>query len=1242
MKKLIILQRFMHQLRNGCGVSTCMVSTCFTCRKRLAGKAPIRRYNVSSARTLAVYLAGRDNPEDGLCPALRQTKDVSKPSMNGLILTTARHDLFPIERKRSTGHSKGSKPKLKSRPDSKPAPGPQVQDSNQGGKSPSKHVHRSKRNHDAAEGSLGEHETPSTTYEYTVRERPSNKDHRSFAANVFGTVAFRMLEWLTPQAHATMKDQWSRDANEEAFGGTASKASSITSPRTDVDIESETITKSMTVLSTELPEKLSSTEPLLPSPSKDPVKSRRSSEATFRTTQATKPNRRKSLDPPPQQPTVEDPRSPTRSPKMSSIHGDRPAPPLKTNPTALPRSVIGISKVFENVQPIAPLASDVAVEPDQKTVQEDGVDHEPQVVRDSDTKPSCEIQEETTPPSRNVDEASSTAVDYPLPQSLSRLNTQIVEFICNTFDEDRTSESLLDDEFLISKPPQAASMAKVALARRKQGSGKVPTRQWKAFNEQTLFHVLSNPHALVESFTENGKLFDSQTLSHCMERLTKAKPSLVFHSLWMAAESLFDPPRALQKRKLNTKGGPSPSPRILSNFERGCVMSICLHALIGSIPVPPETNIMSELSLIRSKGLTLSYFKHALTQPNWFIEQYDDAFSNDLATRLARRICCAVTAHEQFTKVLKFKGIRPREDQSPDMVTSVIRHITIFGAMESPRQHEIEPDERFVYEERSQALVLDWAKTVLFHDWDGQPVFPTNGPFAGALALIKAMCTFSRPPFETKTNQNDTDNHGDGLLIVDTNYSTDYFSDRLDSLEVPIAWLDFLSTENKGHLLDHPYLFSQDRLVSFFRSINFYRMSSTFEESSSLKTRMKAILERGSLITNTHHKTVLQDLLKTASAKYLVLQISRDSVLRDAFNQLWRREERELLRPLKVRLGEDDGEEGFDSGGVQQEFFRLAIAECLDPNHGAFTIDDRTRMAWFAPGSLVESWKFELMGLLVSLAVFNGLTLPVTFPKALYRKLLDWPVEDLSHIEDGWPSLASGLQSLLEWDEENGSVEDIFSRTYEFSVSTHGSHVTRHMTSDDSSWPQMGESEQATDELEEAPLVTAENRRAYVKDYVRYLTDVSVRPQFAAFERGFRACLVPKSLRLLNPSLLQSLVEGEQEIDIAELRRYTRYVGWDASHHTVKDFWSIVKRYDENMKRRLLEFVTASDRLPVGGMQNLQFVVQKNGEEEGEGGHLPTAYTCYGTLLLPEYRDKEVLKKWLTMALENAQGFGFA
>jgi hypothetical protein len=486
------------------------------------------------------------------------------------------------------------------------------------------------------------------------------------------------------------------------------------------------------------------------------------------------------------------------------------------------------------------------------------------------------------------------------------------------------------------------------------------------------------------------------------------------------------------------------------------------------------------------------------------------------------------------------------------------------------------------------------------------------------------------------------------LLLGDVQFRVDYLSERLDFIEMPVKWLSFKSTRWRRHILDYPYIFSPETLVSFFRSINFARMSRMFEESSSLKTRMSAIVDPGSLITNPHHKMVLQDLLRTASSKYLVLEVGRENVARDAFDQLWRRERRELLRPLKVHLGENSGEEGFDSGGVQQEFFRLAIAECLDPGFGAFTVDERTRMAWFAPGSLTEDWKYELVGLLMSLALYNGLTLPVTFPRALYRKLLGNPVEELHHIADGWPDLASGLTTLLEWDEKNGLIEDIFARTYEFSVSSLGTIVTREMRADGSTvWPNAASS--ATDiepphmdNSDDAPLVSNDNRDDYVIDYIRYLTDASIRRQYLAFERGFASCLDKKSLSLLCPSTLQSLVEGVQEIDIGELKRYARYVGWDTSHRTIKDFWSIVKRYDEGMKQRLLEFVTSSDRVPVGGMKNLQFVIQKNGEEDGTGGHLPTAYTCYGTLLLPEYRDKEVLRERLGMALQNAQGFGFA
>lgn len=116
------------------------------------------------------------------------------------------------------------------------------------------------------------------------------------------------------------------------------------------------------------------------------------------------------------------------------------------------------------------------------------------------------------------------------------------------------------------------------------------------------------------------------------------------------------------------------------------------------------------------------------------------------------------------------------------------------------------------------------------------------------------------PLFSLQRRLQIADENKNSLLLGGIQFRVDYFSERLDSIEMPIAWLSFPSSGQRRHLLDYPFLFSPDILVSYFRSINFARMSRMFEESSSLKTRMGAIVDPGSLITDPHHKVVLQDL----------------------------------------------------------------------------------------------------------------------------------------------------------------------------------------------------------------------------------------------------------------------------------------------------------------------------------------------------------------------------------------------
>jgi hypothetical protein len=347
-------------------------------------------------------------------------------------------------------------------------------------------------------------------------------------------------------------------------------------------------------------------------------------------------------------------------------------------------------------------------------------------------------------------------------------------------------------------------------------------------------------------------------------------------------------------------------------------------------------------------------------------------------------------------------------------------------------------------------------------------------------------------------------------------------------------------------------------------------------------------------------------------------------------------------------MGMDEGEEGLDHGGVQQEFFRLLMAEALDPLYGMFTMDSRTRISWFQPCSWEPLYKFELLGLLMSLAVYNGLTLPVNLPTAFYRKLLGLKVKNLEHIRDGWPELTKGLAELLRWSE--GDVGDIFMRTYEFGFEAFGRVETVDMekADRDAPWPippappQSGrtvryspswsdvrrytdqanlsppsymaaETADSHDEplksgrnsvplsspappVEEASLVTNENRGQFVKDYIFWLTDKSIRPQFEAFAQGFYTCLDRPALSIFTPEALKTVVEGIQEIDVTQLERHARYEGgFGPRHKAIRDFWSIVHKFSAEQKAQLLEFVTASDRVPVNGIASIMFVIQKNG-----------------------------------------------
>lgn len=402
--------------------------------------------------------------------------------------------------------------------------------------------------------------------------------------------------------------------------------------------------------------------------------------------------------------------------------------------------------------------------------------------------------------------------------------------------------------------------------------------------------------------------------------------------------------------------------------------------------------------------------------------------------------------------------------------------------------------------------------------------------------------------------------------------------------------------------------------------------------------------------------------IKHNEEHYLLLNVSRDHVLRDAFDQLWQRRSDELFRPLRVRLGEvEELEIGHDLGGVQIEFFNLICKEALAEDTGLFTTNAVTGLSYFRVGNLQPLYMFELAGLLFALAVFNGITLPVSFPKVFYSLLLGTSEVTPDDIADGWPEDVKSLRYIT----ETPGAEDDFD--FSFPMEANGVRIFAHAPApvghadagalttitvskampttypsadvdlDELRWPGF---RFIRTETTGPPPVTLANKSAYVSTYVSWLAIDSIAPQLRGFQRGFHRLIDKHSLGIfITPANIKAFVEGSSHLDIDDLRKATQYDGYDPNSSYIRGFWRVVKGWPEAKQKQLLKFVNAAERVPLGGCSNLTFVIQR--AEPTNIAHLPTSSTCFGTLQLPQYASTRVLDEKMSLAIKyGLEGFG--
>ncbi|KAL4908935.1 hypothetical protein BDW74DRAFT_145570 [Aspergillus multicolor] len=1272
----ILVRRYKNQLLYGCQDPNCQTPTCASYRKRVT-EGPYRRYTDLSARTLACYLASLDNAETGLCrnpPRVHTELSSQDSARRSRRRNPTSSGQSPI-RDRPVSITPSGRPK-RNRLQCTPNEG--VED----GRPAVRYLEK-----DVALNSSPLRGSPEPSNSPVLRM----KDPKSFTQNLFDTLSLRMIEWLplrrspgsfdvdqgrphhretprspnsdTCQAHADSdKDQphYKQRPYQVNGGSNPHTPSSWNTgdPKTAVEMKLPNQQfKRLSLTETDLRRsnsKLSLDDKSLP----DLKPARKLSVSAHANTGAE---------------GFANVPSPPALKHRPQKHGGRAAD------THVARSHEQAKKERRVSWEGAKFLNDVQSSDIQETSTESKHETSPK------HQPASDRRRHHSP--QLVQETSAI-------QSLSHLNSEIIDGLRQLL--------ILSDEEAEKWREELALM---------EISGSFEDTEWRvatsrqrtvfAFITQSVFYAFGSSKQLLRSFRDDtshlnghneGPKLNLQQLQPALRKLFSICPKdIIFHSLWNALEALFVPPRELSasgrlSRRSSSNSNPASavsapiiirrasetaSHQYVTDANAADVTSVVLFALASSLPELDPTT-WSGMVRMRSTGnvaMSAVMEMFGLDDARVVVEA-TDVLEHELALRLVDRLVRALIARLAFHEISKTRsGYTPeslkRKSNVLDNFIDTLgqHHDLVLGSRNDEHSSLRSPS--------APAIITEWLRTLFMKTWGGDPEISRSSSEGGVVQILAVL--------HRERNR---------LGLTSEDFHTPFLSERLDPLEMPVQWMARVPSNKTLHLLSYSFLFPPSALVAYFRALNYSAMSRYYEAAM---TTTRHVTQTAFGAIDIQDDVGLLARMRTSMTTYLVLVIRRDNILTDALNQLWRRERRELMRPLKVQMGMDEGEEGLDHGGVQQEFFRLLMAEALDPSYGMFTTDNRIRCSWFQPCSWEPLYKFELLGLLMSLAVYNGLTLPVNLPTAFYRKLLGLKVKHLDHIRDGWPELTRGLEELLRWSE--GDVGDIFMRTYEFGFEAFGRVETVDMekVDRDAPWPislpsQSGRSVRhcpswsdvrrytdlaslsppssmaaetadshdgaaksaislpplpsPTSPAEEASLVTNENRVQFVKDYIFWLTDKSIRPQFEAFAHGFYTCLDRPSLAIFTPEALKTVVEGIQEIDMAQLERHARYEGgFGAGHRVIQDFWSIAHTFSPGKKAQLLEFVTASDRVPVNGISSIMFVIQKNGVGDAR---LPTSLTCFGRLLLPEYSSRAVLEEKLNKALENARGFGVA
>ena len=153
----------------------------------------------------------------------------------------------------------------------------------------------------------------------------------------------------------------------------------------------------------------------------------------------------------------------------------------------------------------------------------------------------------------------------------------------------------------------------------------------------------------------------------------------------------------------------------------------------------------------------------------------------------------------------------------------------------------------------------------------------------------------------------------------------------------------------------------------------------------------------------------------------------------------------------------------------------------------------------------------------------------------------------------------------------------------------------------------------------------------------------SIEIELTSLKKGFTNLLSINYIKIFTIEELSFVLSGQSTINLSDWKINTVYKGnLKEKSKLVQFFWEVLSELNNEQLLLFYKFCTGSTRVPIDGFSSLsgprnkimKFTIESINNNKSMN-KLITAQTCFNSIILPDYKSKEEIKKSINIILEN-------